>query len=52
LIYLLDTKTCIYAIKREPDVLRRLRAAGPDDFGVSAITVAELPGQPGAAGLQ
>ena len=40
--YLLDTNTCIYAIKREPAVLRRLQEHSPDDLGVSAITVAEL----------
>ena len=40
--YLLDTNTCIYAIKREPQVLRRLQEGSPDDFGVSAVTVAEL----------
>ena len=40
--YLLDTNTCIYAIKREPEVLRRLQERTPDDFGVSAVTVAEL----------
>lgn len=40
--YLLDTNTCVYAIKREPGVLRNLREHGPDDFGISAITVAEL----------
>jgi tRNA(fMet)-specific endonuclease VapC len=42
LIYLLDTNTCIYAIKRDAEVLRRLREASPDDFGVSTITLAEL----------
>lgn len=40
--YLLDTNTCVYAIKRDPGVLRRLQERGPDDFGISAITVAEL----------
>jgi tRNA(fMet)-specific endonuclease VapC len=40
--YLLDTNTCIYAIKRRPEVVQRMQAAGPDDFGVSAVTVAEL----------
>ncbi len=40
--YLLDTNICIYAIKRMPAVLRRLQERLPDDFGVSAITVAEL----------
>jgi tRNA(fMet)-specific endonuclease VapC len=42
LTYLLDTNTCVYAIKREPGVLRNLLERGPDDFGISAITVAEL----------
>jgi tRNA(fMet)-specific endonuclease VapC len=42
LIYLLDTDTCVYAIKREPQVLSRLQEHGPEDFGISAITVAEL----------
>jgi tRNA(fMet)-specific endonuclease VapC len=41
-IYLLDTNTCIYAIKRRPEVVNRLQSGSPDDFGVSAITVAEL----------
>ena len=40
--YLLDTNTCVYAIKREPSVLENLQEHGPDDFGISAITVAEL----------
>ena len=38
----LDTNTCVYAIKRMPQVLRRLQERSPDDFAVSAITVAEL----------
>lgn len=42
MIYLLDTNTCVYAIKREPQVLSRLQQHSPDDFGISAITVAEL----------
>ena len=42
MIYLLDTNTCVYAIKREPAVLHHLQQHGPEDFGVSAITVAEL----------
>ena len=40
--YLLDTNTCVYAIKREAGVLENLQEHGPDDFGISAITVAEL----------
>jgi tRNA(fMet)-specific endonuclease VapC len=42
LIYLLDTNTCVYAIKRRQEVLNRLRERTPDDFGVSTITLAEL----------
>lgn len=42
MIYLLDTNTCVYAIKREPSVLRHLQSRSPDDFGVSTITLAEL----------
>lgn len=42
MIYLLDTNTCVYAIKRDPRILDRLREHSPDDFGISAITVAEL----------
>jgi tRNA(fMet)-specific endonuclease VapC len=42
LIYLLDTNTCVYVIKREAKVLRRLEEHSPNDFGISAITVAEL----------
>jgi tRNA(fMet)-specific endonuclease VapC len=42
LTYLLDTNSCVYAIKRDPGVLRNLKERGPDDFGISAITVAEL----------
>ena len=42
MIYLLDTNTCVYAIKRDLRVLRGLQDHSPDDFGISAITVAEL----------
>ena len=42
MIYLLDTNTCVYAIKRDPRVLRSLQEHSPDDFAISAITVAEL----------
>lgn len=40
--YLLDTDSCIYAIKREPRIVERLREHGPEDFGISAVTIAEL----------
>lgn len=40
--YLLDTNTCVYAIKLRPSVIDRLRSLSPDDLGVSAVTLAEL----------
>jgi predicted nucleic acid-binding protein len=40
--YLLDTNICVYAIKRMASVLERLQAPSPDEFGISAVTVAEL----------
>jgi tRNA(fMet)-specific endonuclease VapC len=40
--YLLDTNICVYAIKRVAGVLERLQASSPDEFGISAVTVAEL----------
>jgi len=40
--YLLDTNTCVYAIKRLPQVIQRLKALSPEDLGVTIITVAEL----------
>ncbi|MEW5847501.1 MAG: type II toxin-antitoxin system VapC family toxin [Myxococcota bacterium] len=41
--YLLDTNTCIFALKgRPPEVAERLRACAPEDIAVSIITVAEL----------
>ncbi len=42
MIYLLDTTTCVFAIKRDPGVLTILQEHAPDDFAISAITVAEL----------
>ena len=42
MIYLLDTNNCVDVIKREAKVLRRLEEHSPSDFGISAITVAEL----------
>lgn len=38
----LDTNTCIYALKLEGRVVERLRDHSPDDLGVTIITVAEL----------
>ncbi|MFY9550281.1 MAG: type II toxin-antitoxin system VapC family toxin, partial [Thermoanaerobaculia bacterium] len=40
--YLLDTNTCVYAIKREARMVERLQSHSPDDFGISAVTLAEL----------
>jgi tRNA(fMet)-specific endonuclease VapC len=41
--FMLDTNTCIYAIKhRPPEVLASLRAHESAGLGVSSITVAEL----------
>jgi tRNA(fMet)-specific endonuclease VapC len=40
--FLLDTDTCIYALKRERGVLERLLAHSPAEIAVSVITEAEL----------
>jgi tRNA(fMet)-specific endonuclease VapC len=40
--YLLDTDSCVYAIKHESRIVGRLREHSPDDFGISAVTLAEL----------
>lgn len=41
--YLLDSNTCIYALKnRPPEVLERLRLVGRQSVAVSVITVLEL----------
>jgi len=40
--FLLDAHTCIYALKQNHDVLRRLLATSREDVIVSAITEAEL----------
>jgi tRNA(fMet)-specific endonuclease VapC len=39
---LLDTDTCIYALKQNPAVLKRLLAHSREDIAVSVITEAEL----------
>ncbi len=39
---LLDTDTCIYALKQNEDVLRQLLSTAREDVLVSAITEAEL----------
>jgi tRNA(fMet)-specific endonuclease VapC len=38
----LDTNTCVYALKHQGRVVDRLRDQSPDDLGVTIITVAEL----------
>ena len=40
--YLLDTDTCIYALKQRADVLQRLLSAKRADVAISVITEAEL----------
>lgn len=40
--FLLDTDTCIYALKQNESVLRNLLAAAREDIVVSVITEAEL----------
>ena len=40
--FLLDTDTCIYALKQNPTVLNHLLAQSREDIGVSVITEAEL----------
>lgn len=40
--FLLDTDTCIYAIKQDTSVLRRLLAETRSDIAVSVITEGEL----------
>jgi len=40
--FLLDTDTCIYALKQNPTVLKHLLAQSREDIAASAITEAEL----------
>jgi len=40
--FVLDTNTCIYALKLQGRVVERLRDHAPGDLGVTIITVAEL----------
>ena len=40
--YLLDTNTCIFAIKKHTSCLRNIEAHLPEDIAISSITVAEL----------
>ena len=42
-MYLLDTKICIYIIKKKPsDVLKTLKTKSKKDIYISSITIAEL----------
>ena len=40
--FLLDTDTCIYALKHNPAVLKHLLAQSREDIAISVITEAEL----------
>lgn len=40
--YVLDTNTCIYALKLQGGVGERLREHSPDDLSVTIVTLAEL----------
>ncbi len=40
--YLLDTNTCVFALKQRSRVVEQLRECVPEDLGVAIITVAEL----------
>jgi tRNA(fMet)-specific endonuclease VapC len=40
--YLLDTNSCIAAMRHHPQVLRRMQGVSPNDCGVSTVTTYEL----------
>jgi tRNA(fMet)-specific endonuclease VapC len=40
--YVLDTNTCIYALKLQGRVVERMREHGPDEIVITVITLAEL----------
>jgi tRNA(fMet)-specific endonuclease VapC len=40
--FLLDTDTCIYALKQHPEVVQKLFSTRREDVGVSVVTEAEL----------
>ena len=43
MIYMLDTNTCIYVIKRKPpDVIKRFQQTRISTIGISSITLSEL----------
>jgi tRNA(fMet)-specific endonuclease VapC len=39
---MLDTDTCIAAIKRNPEVIKKLRGKNPGQVGISTVTMSEL----------
>lgn len=41
-VYVLDTNTCIFAIKNHPTVVRALGRVSPEQVHVTSMTVAEL----------
>lgn len=40
--YVLDTNTCIYALKLRGRVVERMREHGPDEIAITTVTLAEL----------
>ena len=42
MLRLLDTDTCVFALRHHAGVLERLRALSPDDVAVCVVTEAEL----------
>lgn len=42
MVFLLDTDTCIYALKQDPNVLEHLLSKTRDEIMISVITEAEL----------
>ena len=42
MLYLLDSDTCIYAMKGRQSVVQKMQVAGPDECGISAVTAYEL----------
>jgi tRNA(fMet)-specific endonuclease VapC len=40
--YLLDTDTCIYALRHDPGVRSQMESVTPDDVAISAMNEAEL----------
>jgi len=42
MVYLLDTNTAIFAIKKYPSVVSKLQTLSPEDVALSAMTVGEM----------